>query len=640
MSLLLRRLREGATRSFAKVLAYAREGSARLRLAGRFGLRPEMDWRSDGNERNASRFAERSEVHSASASADATLRGAQRRTFAIFILVSSVAAFAPARAQDILPTPTVSVGGSAELFTEMYRVNGRDARRPSETARLDIRPHVTFGNAFSLGANLLLSTEGSGFGAAGRQRVNRFGLNPTWSWGSAHVGDFSDAISSLTYEGIPVRGGALSVEPGLLRLAALGGVTQRAVAGDASNGSFGRRLYAGRLGIGKEDGSYFDVVALYADDDVGSLSPEEQFVDRDSIEVGTRVGSSSVTPQQNLVAGLNTQVTAFSRRLVWQGELAAAAYTRDKRAAQVAEEDVASIPTWLTDLFTPRIGSTVDLAWKTNVQLRLPAWNVTAGYNYIGPGYQSLGLGSMLVDREELLARATYAAGKVTANLAASTLHDNVLDQKAHTTRRNMLALTTNYRLRPTVMLTFRGASNTMKRDDENPDARIDYANRSFGSGARMTIRRARVRSAGIEYRLQRSSDANPARMADLTMHQLLAPIGLQFGRSISVTPHVGLVYLKHPVDGWQLTHTEKLAVRHTLDDRRLLTTLVAGTSFSDGSRRFAVTATSAYRFSSATSMKLSVQQNVFRGGASSVDGTGVNASEEYVVRLSLENRF
>ncbi len=537
--------------------------------------------------------------------------------------------------RDLVPTGA-EFGGVFELFTEGYNVSGRDARRPSGTARLLLRPYMRFGEAFELTANVLLSTEGNSFGSDGRQRINRFGISPSWSWGSAQIGDFSYGYTPLTYQGIPIRGGALHLEPGWFRFSVLGGVTQRAVLGDASNGSYGRDLYAGRIGIGHTAGSYFDLIAVYADDDVGSLGAEESFADPDSNDVGTLVESSSVTPQQNLVLGAASQLSMWSRKLVWQGEFSGAAYTRDKRAPEIEDDSFQDIPSFITNIFTPRVGSNVDLAYDTNLRMRLPNWDVQGGYKYIGPGYRSLGVGSLLVDRKEIRGRGAFHSRKFGVNLHGSTQRDNVLGQKVDTTRRNMIASMFSYRPRNNLLTTLRANFSTMNRNTQDPDARIDYLNQVWGAGVRVSLKRRWVRSVGADYRLQKADDSNPARSASrFTSHQVVVPVGFQLNSTLLLTPHLGIVWVQTPADGWRVTHTEKLALRHNGMNRRWTTTLSVGTSFDDGSRRLVASANSNFRISPRSSLKFVLRNNVFRARGGDFDDW-----EELIVRLSLENRW
>ncbi|RKZ18038.1 hypothetical protein DRQ53_01890 [bacterium] len=536
--------------------------------------------------------------------------------------------------RDLVPR-SIEYGGHSELFTEAYTVNGRQARRPSGTARLLLRPYMRIGETFELTANVLLSTEQRSFGGDGRQKINRIGITPAWGWGSAQLGDFNYAYTPLTYEGIPMRGGALHLEPGWLRFSALGGVTQRAVAGDASNGSYGRQLYAGRIGVGQTDGSWFDLIALYADDDEGSLQSEPFYDEDDSTLVGT-VAPTSITPQENLVLGAATQISAFARKLVWSGEFAGSAYTRDKRAREVDDSSSLDIPVWLSSVFTPRIGTSLDYAWSTDLRLRVPRWDLSGEYKYVGPGYRSLGVGSLLVDRRVLRGRAAFQSRTVTGSVNASLQRDNVLGQKLDTTRRNALGSIVSYRPRRNLLTTLQATFSTMLRNTSAPDQRIDYLSQVYGAGARLSLRRRWVRSVGLDYRLQKADDANPVRSSSgFLSHQLTAPVGLQLTDALHLTPNVGVVFVRHPVDGWRTTHTERLTLRHSGMARRWVSTFTVGTSFDEGTRRLVLSANSNLRVSERSRLRLVLRNNDFRARQEA----GSDWSE-FIARLSLETRW
>lgn len=561
----------------------------------------------------------------------------RRLTLTLLLLLLA----APAVAQqvndirDLVPR-SMEYGGSTELLTEGYAVNGRDPRRPSGSARFMLRPFVRFGEGFEISANVLLSTEQQSLDGASRQNINRLGIRPAWSWGSLALGDFSYAYTPHTYQGINVRGGALELHPGLLRLSVLGGVTQKAIAGDASNGSYGRQLYAGRLGIGREDGSFFDLLALYANDDAGSISADEIYDDTDSNLVGT-IAPTSVTPQENLVLGAATQINAFDRHLTWHGELTGAAYTRDTRASEIDEGELRDVPNWLTSVFTPRNGSNLDYAWSTDLRLRLPGWDLMGEYEYVGPGYRSLGVGSLLVDRSALGGRVAYQARRFSATLNGTRQRDNVLGQKLDTTARDALGGNLNVRLRRNLLAMFQSNFSLMQRNTEDPDQRINYVNQVWGAGARLSLQKRWVRSVGLDYRLQDAQDSNPVRSAsNFTSHQVVVPVGFQLSETLQLTPQLGAVWIHSDADGWVTTHTEKVALRHSGMQRRWVTTFSAGTSFDTGSRRLVLSLLSDFRVSANTSLKVVVRNNMFRNRG----GGSADEWEEVIGRVSLENRW
>ncbi len=161
----------------------------------------------------------------------------------------------------------VSINGVLGAYGQMYGISGIPGRLPPSLARLYFQPTVTLFHSFSMSFDVLLSTEGS----SARQNINQLGVNPSWGWGDAHLGDFSSMFTPLTFDGILVRGAGINIHPGVFRFSAIGGFTQNAVSGGATNGAYSRYMYGARIGIGKQQGSYFDVSFLRTRDNPRSL---------------------------------------------------------------------------------------------------------------------------------------------------------------------------------------------------------------------------------------------------------------------------------------------------------------------------------------------------------------------------------
>ena len=168
----------------------------------------------------------------------------------------------------------IKITGDAGIYGELYGTQGQDMRRPESTARLFFRPTFSLFNLFSIPVEVLIATDGT----TARQDINQFGINPTWGWGTAHFGDFSENYSEFTLNGITIRGGGITINPGIFRFAVAAGFTQRAVDGGAQNGSFDRFLLAARLGIGKESGSFFDLILVKAKDKVSSINSDQKII--------------------------------------------------------------------------------------------------------------------------------------------------------------------------------------------------------------------------------------------------------------------------------------------------------------------------------------------------------------------------
>lgn len=167
-----------------------------------------------------------------------------------------------------------SISGEIGAYGELYSMEGQPRRRPSSTGRLFFRPTLNLFGVFQIPFEFLLSTEGS----SARQNINQFGINPKWSWGSLHAGDFTEDYSQFTLSGIKIRGGGLNLTPGYLRFSTLAGFTQRSVPGGAQDGSFKRFLFASKLGFGNEESTFFDLIFVRAKDEISSLSQAEKSI--------------------------------------------------------------------------------------------------------------------------------------------------------------------------------------------------------------------------------------------------------------------------------------------------------------------------------------------------------------------------
>lgn len=164
------------------------------------------------------------------------------------------------------------ITGEIGVYGELYSMEGQQKRRPSSTGRLFFRPTLNLFGVFQIPFEFLLSTEGN----SARQNINQFGINPKWSWGSLHAGDFSEEYSQYTLSGVKIRGGGINLTPGGFRFSTAAGFTQRSVPGGAQDGSFKRFLFASKLGFGNEESSFFDLIFVRAKDEIGSSLPSDK----------------------------------------------------------------------------------------------------------------------------------------------------------------------------------------------------------------------------------------------------------------------------------------------------------------------------------------------------------------------------
>lgn len=559
--------------------------------------------------------------------------------------------------------PARFLGFTGEMSTlgELYGISGREPRRPGSMGRTLFRPTVTLTRHVRLAFDFQLSTEGSGIGSgaasstlgAGRQRLNQFGVSPTWDWGRVHLGDFTDQYTSLTFSGVRVRGGGVAVQPGIVRFAAFGGQARTAVIGGATTGSYKRNIAGGRVGLGREERWFFDLIFVRARDDEHSLPPagdtaffdprlEDPTVDRDTLAVGTLLNPLAVTPQENFVLAAAGKVTLFERKLVLAGELSGSASSRDVRASALDNEAVLDeFPRLFRSLFTPRISSYVGLAYTAEAEVRLTSFTGLARYRQVDPGYAALGVGSMLTDQRAWELTGSQRFGRrVTVRLDAAGQRDNLLGQKSFTTNRDRYGLAVT--VRPTTRWTtswranYLAMRNGLSAEDHR---RIDYGNWILTTTQNLSLTRDRLfRSVGATYTFRTSGDENPLRQAsDLTSHAATGRVVVAPTRTISLTPSVGLVSTRS-MGEWRTRETYSLAAQVRAMEGRWTTSASIGSSQDRAIRVMQTRVTSRYTLTPSNIVTLSVRGSRYRNAPNPFGEPG--DFEEFTMGLQFTHRF
>jgi hypothetical protein len=386
--------------------------------------------------------------------------------------------------------------GELSAYGEVNGITGAPARRNPSTGRLFFRPTLTILDAMTVSADLLLSTEGN----SARQDINQLGLHPSWRWGRAHIGDFSDEISPYTLSGIPLRGGGVIINPGLFRFSALGGQARRAVTGGAESGSYKRYLLGASIGIGDEYASFVDLQVLRVRDDPASLADPNPLVSAFETDSNRVIQSNpyATTPQENLVAGIRSRVVMFQRAVTWNIEANGSAYTRDMR---LQEDTTDSVPQFVRDLYKPRLSSNADFMVATDLNLNFSAVNLRTGYKYIGPGYTTLGVGWMTNDQQEILIAPMVRIPSGTVMVSWTRQNDNLLGQKLNTTVRQTTTGMVNMRPIGEWSSSIRVVHMTMDNNASGDSARFGFRTLIIGANQQYAFGRGSFfRSVNFDY--------------------------------------------------------------------------------------------------------------------------------------------
>ena len=376
----------------------------------------------------------------------------------------------------------IKISGEAGTYGEVYSISGMSSRRPPTTGRIFIRPVLTILDNFNLAFDFFLSTEGS----AAKQQMDQIGIHPAWSWGQAHIGDFSQDFSRYTLSGITIRGGGFEINPGIFRLQIVGGQSQRMVDNGPYESAYARYLVGMKIGIGKSESSFFDINIVRSRDDLSSISRDKfMSFQKDSVQVDSGYISkvdtiySGVTPQENLIVGTNFQLKLFSGMIQLRGEAAGSVYTKDMYSQNFKIE---KMPEIVGEIYTAKLSSNLDYAYNADLIFQERTVNAKIGYRLIGPGYTSLGLPSLINDKKII-------DGGLGLNLFQGTLiiqtkygrqTDNVVKQKLFTITRNEFAVTTSIRPAREVMLTVNFVNNSFENDNTNDTLKLSNLNNAY----------------------------------------------------------------------------------------------------------------------------------------------------------------
>jgi hypothetical protein len=534
-------------------------------------------------------------------------------------------------------TKIFELSGDVGTYGELYDISGRDRRRPSSSGRLFLNSTLSVWKSLTLNSSFALSTEGS----SRRQDINRIDFNPSWSWGEVHIGDFAETYTPLTLSGVRIRGGSLMLKPGKFRFSLIGGRTQRAVSAVGHTRAYDRELYGGSVGYGRHEGSHVALTVIAVRDMISSLedtAPDTALVPdtsavKDSIPQVGSLNPFAVKPQENAVVSLATGLVFGQRRFTWRGEVSVGAITRDRRSP---EKEIERAPEFLKDLFTPRLSTSLDYAITTELKTVMKSFDLKAGYEYIGPGYISLGLASLIQDKQLIRLGTSYRFGLGSVHLDLSHQNDNLIGQKAHTTDRNRIAPRLN--LRPTGRWSFSvsGDYTTMKNNAPVAARLVDYSNLTVRTNQSLKIEDwLRLSRVSLSHTFQRSENKNPVReTAGNDAHTTALRLTFRLMQDLTFGPSLSLRRTKVGERAWMTTQVYGLSSRFGGLKRKLAVNAQAGLVRTDESTSLRGNLKVDYRLGSHISMNGELRMTEFSSDMSSGDFS------ERIARLGISRRF
>lgn len=531
---------------------------------------------------------------------------------------------------------TISLSGDIGTYGELYSISGRDSRRPSSTARLYFRPTLSFYDAMTVSFNFLLSTEGSSRSAQHQvNQINQLGIRPQWEWGYANAGDFTETFTPTTLNGILLRGGGVTINPGLFRFSAIGGLTRRTGSLEGS-GSFDRYIYGGKIGIGDNE-SFFDIMFVRVRDTPSKFQivQPDSIPPPDSTQVGTSANPYQDTPQENLVLGIATSFKMFEDVVDFHAEVNGSAFTRDMTSSQIKEE---KIPSVISGLYSPRLSTSADYAYNLKMGFNFSPVTFKVGYRYIGPGYNSLGVASLINDQREILAGVGIRFSEWSTAFNWSRQNDNLLGQKLNTTIRQTYSGNVGLRPVDTWSMNFLANVLTMKNYALGDTAAlIDFLTLNIGTTQAIIFSREDfVRSGSLSYMFQKSSDGNPLRANNGSLsHTVSSNVTMSAADNVTIIPAVSVVVSRFGIQSWTTIETYALTAQHRALENDLATSLTLGLSRSQSTSSLQTNLTASYRLTQGNTMTLMVRRTGFNSGVASTSDYS-----EYTASLTVSQRL
>jgi|GEM_PF-1456190 len=382
-------------------------------------------------------------------------------------------------AQESSDRSPLQFSGNVRFNTTLASRVASFSEQPRNQWTAALNPVLTFyGLPFT--ASFLLSSQQE----ANRQSINNFGFNFDvesfkeqirsrlenkiteeatggeklfMSVNALGIGTNYPSYSDYTLNGVPVTGINVEVNPGIFYAAFTASTNQRGI----DNSSYSRSLYAGRIGLGKKEGTHLYFTGLYAKDDEGSIRLDP--------------ANNTLTPKANYVFGTEAKLNLFGDILSLQGEGALAVLTRDTRDPELEHK---SMPDWVKNLVDPRISTSFDYSYSGKLAFNndASATMVSLGIKMVGPGYTSLGVPNLRTDQFGYEAKLDqrFFERKVSVGTFYKRYNDNLIKWKRSTTTTTAYGINLGFTFPRIPFLRLSYSPYSQKNDDLNPLRKVD----------------------------------------------------------------------------------------------------------------------------------------------------------------------
>lgn len=325
--------------------------------------------------------------------------------------------------ESIVNSKPLKVGGVIAANGVFYDSNQKSSRLPF-TYYLQGTLNVSV-YSFSMPITYSYSNQGDNFGYQLPFNFNRISLHPKYKWATGHVGMVTMSFSPYTLNGHQFTGGGIDLTPpNGVSFSAMGGRLLKATNDDLDPRTipaYERTGYGMKIGIDREKFS-LGTILFYAKDDMMSI---------DSIPE-----AKGILPQENIVLSANGKIKITPQFSV-NGEYARSTLTKDLRAKRIDGDYKLIKGNTSTEQYS---------AYNLGLSYNFKRMTVGLGYEYIAPGYETLGAYYFNNDFENITVNAanSFFKDKLTLSFSIGYQKDNLDNQKTNSTNRTVGSLNAN----------------------------------------------------------------------------------------------------------------------------------------------------------------------------------------------------
>jgi hypothetical protein len=405
---------------------------------------------------------------------------------------------------------SIVISGSMILSSDFYGSTADASaffspRRPSSLYRMMFTPTISIGEISLPFSFILSSTQtnvitptapNQSFTQFLQNPMNTIQCSPKYKWIELHFGTYTPQFSELTAGNVPCFGAGFDIQPlPTVRIAGFGGTLQRAIEPDSAAGALGtfaRRLYAVKLGIGKRDETFFDVNFARSVDESGSLIRRP----------------TGIHPQEGINISINSS-SNFGRGVSLRGEIATSVFTRNTDAALAPDNDLQ----FLGSLITIREATRLDYAGTLTLGLNKETWGATANFRYIGDGFVPLGYLFFQSDiLETTISPFAYLLeNKLSLGATLGWRRDNLIGTKSTTTNQLIGSFNSFWQIADNCSVAANYANYGVRNSISNDTLRVQNTTQNISISPSYTISAASERhTITLTAALNSYTDSNP----------------------------------------------------------------------------------------------------------------------------------